>query len=79
MQDIPITFSKAVCLSVQNVKAFYCPCNSAYLQFVEEQPGIKTSTGNVSLIKKKGLQNFFFFLTNKRIFLFASILKKGEL
>lgn len=39
MQDIPVTFRKAVCLSVQNEKAFYCPSNCVYLQSVEEQPG----------------------------------------
>lgn len=41
MQNIPVTFSKAVCLSVQNEKAFYCTCNCVYLQFVEQPHNAK--------------------------------------
>lgn len=55
-QDIPVTFSKAVCLSGQNVKSLLTALVIAYLQFVEKQPGmlsIKTPTRKISSIKKK--------------------------
>lgn len=62
-QDIPVTFSKAVCLSGQNVKSLLTALVIAYLQFVEKQPGmlsIKTPTRKISSIKKKkkGWDNF---------------------
>lgn len=52
-------------------KSLLLPCNSAYLQFVEEQPGmlsIKTATGSVSLIKKRIRQLFMNYNFKRKIF-----------